>query len=54
MIIDLGQYKSDEVDVTSRTTTLRGSILSKEVAVALADAGLFTGELYGEETWNRR
>ena len=54
MIIDLGQYKSDEVDVTSRTTTLRGSILFKEVAVALADAGLFTGELYGEETWNRR
>ena len=54
VIIDLGQYKSDEVDVTSRTTTLRGSILSKEVAVALADAGLFTGELYGEETWNRR
>lgn len=50
VIIDLGRYKSVEVDVTSQTAILKGSILSKEVAVALADAGLFTGELYMEQT----
>ncbi|PCG99792.1 FAD-binding, type 2 [Penicillium occitanis (nom. inval.)] len=42
VIIDLGRYKSVEVDVKSQTAILKGSILSKEVAVALADAGLFT------------
>ncbi|KAF7871496.1 hypothetical protein EAF04_003603 [Stromatinia cepivora] len=42
IIIDLSLYKGVEVDTNSNTATLKGSILSKDVAVALADAGFFT------------
>jgi FAD binding domain len=45
VIIDLGRYKSVEIDEVNQTAILKGSILSKEVAVALADAGMFTGKL---------
>ncbi|KAF2787641.1 FAD-binding domain-containing protein [Melanomma pulvis-pyrius CBS 109.77] len=41
VIIDLSKYAGVEVDARAQTAILRGSILSKEVAVALADAGLF-------------
>jgi FAD/FMN-containing dehydrogenase len=44
VIIDLSKYAGIEVDSKTQTATLRGSILSKEVAVALADVGLFAGE----------
>jgi FAD/FMN-containing dehydrogenase len=43
IIIDLAKYASIDIDVESQSATLRGSILSKQVAVALAEAGLFTG-----------
>ncbi|TGO07034.1 hypothetical protein BTUL_0342g00010 [Botrytis tulipae] len=42
IIIDLSLYKGIEVDVESGTAIIKGSILSKEVAVTLADAGFFT------------
>ncbi|KAI9643585.1 hypothetical protein NHQ30_008207 [Ciborinia camelliae] len=42
IIIDLSLYKGVEVDTNSQTATLKGSILSKDAAVALADAGFFT------------
>ncbi|KAK7753952.1 hypothetical protein SLS62_004050 [Diatrype stigma] len=42
IIIDLSKYKAIEVDAARRKATLRGNILSKQVAVALADAGFFT------------
>jgi FAD/FMN-containing dehydrogenase len=44
VIIDLSKYSGIKVDKKGRKATLRGSILSKSVAVALAEAGLFTGE----------
>ena len=44
-IIDLSLYSGVEANQEARTGTLRGSILAKPVAVALADAGLFTGTL---------
>lgn len=43
IIIDLSLYKGVEVDKSSNTATIKGSILSKDVAVALAEAGFFTG-----------
>lgn len=46
VIIDLSKYAGVEVDSQTQTATLRGSILSKEVAVALADVGLFAGEFH--------
>ncbi|KAF7359848.1 FAD-binding domain-containing protein [Mycena venus] len=42
IIIDLSKYSGIEVDALGQRATLRGSILSKDVAVALAEAGLFT------------
>ncbi|KAK7992146.1 FAD binding domain-containing protein [Apiospora saccharicola] len=42
VIIDLSKYHGIEVDVAGRKATLKGSILSKQVASALADAGFFT------------
>lgn len=42
-IIDLSKYHSIEVDASGHKAALRGSVLSKSLAVALADAGLFTG-----------
>ncbi|QKX56260.1 uncharacterized protein TRUGW13939_03361 [Talaromyces rugulosus] len=42
VIIDLGRYSGVQVDVPNRKATLTGSVLSKDVAVALADVGLFT------------
>ncbi|ESZ99289.1 FAD/FMN-containing dehydrogenase [Sclerotinia borealis F-4128] len=42
IIIDLSLYKGVEVDATSNTAILKGSVLSKEVAVTLAKAGFFT------------
>ena len=50
MIIDLGWFKGVEVDRANQTAILKGSILSKEVAVALVDAGLFTGEYDPDNT----
>jgi FAD/FMN-containing dehydrogenase len=44
IIIDLSKYSGIEVDAEGRKATLKGSIQSKPVAVALAKAGLFTGE----------
>lgn len=44
IIIDLSKYSGIEVDAKNRKVILKGSILSKPVAVALAKAGLFTGE----------
>ena len=50
VIIDLGWFKGVEVDRANQTAILKGSILSKEVAVALVDAGLFTGEYDPDNT----
>lgn len=46
IIIDLSLYKAIEVYAESGTAIIKGSILSKEVAVTLADAGFFTGMYY--------
>ena len=43
IVIDLSRYSGIEVDADSQTATLTGSVLSKEVAVRLAEAGMFTG-----------
>lgn len=43
VIIDLSRFSGVEVDAEAETAVLRGSILSKQVAVALAEAGFFTG-----------
>ncbi|KAF7881540.1 hypothetical protein EAF00_011909 [Botryotinia globosa] len=42
IIIDLSLYKGIEVHVESGTAIIKGSILSREVAVTLAEAGFFT------------
>ncbi|KAH7382520.1 hypothetical protein DE146DRAFT_623490 [Phaeosphaeria sp. MPI-PUGE-AT-0046c] len=42
IVIDLTRYAGIDVDVEKKQATLKGSILSKEVSVALADARLFT------------
>lgn len=43
VIIDLSRFSGVEVDAEAKTAVLRGSILSKQVAVSLAEAGFFTG-----------
>ena len=43
IIIDLSRYSGISVDVDSESATLMGSILQKEVATHLAEAGVFTG-----------
>ncbi|KAI1819812.1 hypothetical protein F4861DRAFT_543576 [Xylaria intraflava] len=42
IIIDLSKYSGIDVDVVGKKATLRGSILTKEVSVALAAEGFFT------------
>lgn len=42
MVIDLSKYTGIEVDSSLQQAKLRGSVLSKELAVTLASAGLFT------------
>ncbi|CAI6338931.1 unnamed protein product [Periconia digitata] len=42
IIIDLSKYSSIEVNAAEQKATLRGSILAKQVSVALAEVGLFT------------
>lgn len=42
IIVDLSLFKGIAVDSASGTATLKGSILTKDVAVALAETGLFT------------
>ncbi|RYP32062.1 hypothetical protein DL767_005416 [Monosporascus sp. MG133] len=41
----IAMYNGIEIDVAGSKATMKGSILSKQVAVALADAGFFTGEI---------
>ena len=43
MTTDLSEYSSVQVDSVANTARLKGSVLSKEVAVYLAEAGLCTG-----------
>ena len=43
-VIDLGRYSSVTVDAQARTATIRGGVTQKDVAVALAGEGLFTGK----------
>ncbi|KAI1207303.1 uncharacterized protein F4807DRAFT_183671 [Annulohypoxylon truncatum] len=42
IIIDLSKYSGIEIDAPAKRAVLKGSILSKEVAVVLACAGFFT------------
>ena len=42
IIIDLSKYSGIEVDAAAGTATLRGCVQQKELAVRLAEAGLFT------------
>ena len=42
-VIDLSLYSGVKVNKERQTATIWGSLLSKPLAVALADAGLFTG-----------
>lgn len=44
LVIDLSHYSSMEVDAKARTATIRGGVTQKEVAVRLAEEGLFTGQ----------
>jgi FAD/FMN-containing dehydrogenase len=44
IIIDLSKFSGVEVDSVAKTATLKGSVLSKDVAVALAAEGFFTGK----------
>ena len=43
-IIDLSLYSYIEVHREAKTVTIRGSVLAKPLAVALADDGMFTGK----------
>jgi len=43
VVIDLSRYSGIEVDAIAQIATLKGSVLSKEVAVRLAEAGMCTG-----------
>lgn len=43
-VIDLSLYSGVEVHKEARAVTLKGSILAKPLAVALAEAGMFTGK----------
>ncbi|KAI1088778.1 hypothetical protein F5B19DRAFT_505270 [Rostrohypoxylon terebratum] len=42
IVINLSKYSGIEIDAQAKKAVLKGSILSKEVAVALANAGFFT------------
>lgn len=44
-IIDLSHYSSIEIHKEAYTVALSGSILAKPLAVALAEAGMFTGTI---------
>ena len=44
-IIDLSLYSSIEVHKEAKTVTIRGSVLAKPLAIALADNGMFTGKI---------
>lgn len=44
LVIDLSHYSSMEVDAEARTATIKGGVTQKEVAVRLAEEGLFTGQ----------
>lgn len=44
IIIDLTRYSGVKVDKAAKTATLTGSVLNKQVGVALANEGLFTGK----------
>lgn len=44
-IIDLSHYSSIEIHKEAHTVALSGSILAKPLAVALAEAGMFTGKI---------
>ena len=44
LVIDLTHYSAVEVDAKARTGTIRGGVTQKEVAVRLAEEGLFTGQ----------
>lgn len=46
VIIDLTHYSAVEVDWKTRTAAIRGGVSQKEVAVRLAEEGLFTGKKY--------
>lgn len=43
-VIDLSLYSGVAVHKEARAVTLKGSILAKPLAVALAEAGMFTGK----------
>lgn len=45
-VIDHSRYSSVAVIEDLHTATLRGSLLQKEVAVHLAEKGIFTGYVY--------
>ncbi|KAI0526705.1 hypothetical protein F5B22DRAFT_641845 [Xylaria bambusicola] len=45
IVVDLSKYSAIRVDANARTATLAGSILCKDVAVALAAKGFFTGDI---------
>ncbi|KAL9094515.1 MAG: hypothetical protein Q9165_003074 [Trypethelium subeluteriae] len=49
IIIDLSQYSAIQVNKEAHTVILKGSVLSKEVAVRLADEGLCTGSADGTD-----
>ena len=44
LVIDLTEYSAINVDAEAQTATIRGGITQKEVAVRLAEEGLFTGK----------
>ena len=44
LVIDLTDYSAVSVDDEAQTATIRGGITQKEVAVRLAEEGLFTGK----------
>ncbi len=44
LVIDLTHYSAIQIDAKTRTATIRGGVVQKEVAVRLAEEGLFTGE----------
>jgi FAD/FMN-containing dehydrogenase len=46
VVIDLTKFAGVDVDTVAETATLKGSVLSKDVAVALAAKGFFTGKVY--------
>lgn len=51
IVIDFAQYSGIDVDEGCATATLKGSILSKEVGVTLAEKGMYTGMQFNESGW---